>query len=361
MKTLIFSHYQRVKNIYLRWERWLLPTTLVVGFLLDYVTFSNINISLTLALLGFYWIIAGATITFSHFFDIGALPKKFQYARLFAPLLIQFLFGALLSSSLVFYWLSGAFSVSWPIIAIIVLLMVFNDMFRHYFVRPMVQFGVYFFITLSLASLALPFIFNSLSPWLFVLAGFSSFVIFCAYVNLLPKMAWQQRRILLMTAVIITISMNVLYVGNIIPPIPLFLREAGMYHSITPVGNSYVLGEEPETLWQKIIPGQTLHMQPGGKVYCYTAIFAPAKLTTTIFHHWQYYDKKQKKWIEKGRPSFQITGGRQEGYKGYSWHSQLTEGSWRIYVKNQRGQVLGKIRFTVEQIDQTPKLQETVR
>src|SRR3989344_6842990 len=188
MKRLfnIKSYYQKIKEFYLRYERWLMSATLVVGFLVDYITFTSIQISITFALLFIYLLITGATIIFINRYDADALPKKLKYIRLFAPLAIQFTFGALLGSSLVFYWLAGAFSISWPIIAIIVLLMVFNDIFRHYFLNPSIQIGVYFFITLSFLSLVFPFLFNSLQTWVFLSASVASVIIFYPFIRFLP-------------------------------------------------------------------------------------------------------------------------------------------------------------------------------
>ena len=104
-----------------------------------------------------------------------------------------------------------------------------------------------------------------------------------------------------------------------------------------------------------------MHLAQNETAYVYTAIFAPPKLNTTIVHHWQYYDEAQKEWIDRGKLEFTISGGRKEGYKGYSWQSNLAAGTWRVYVKNQRGQVLGKVRFTVENVDAPVELEEVIR
>src|SRR3989344_3120813 len=180
MKKFLASRYQQIKGIYGKYERLLMPAMLIVGFLVDYFTFTNIQITITFALLFFYWILTGLIIIFTHLYDAGKVPgiATLKYIRLFAPLVLQFTFGALLGSSLIFYWFSGAFSVSWPLMAIIVLLMIFNDTFRHYFIKPLVQISVYFFCTISLFSLALPFLFNSLNVWLFVVASLASLIIF---------------------------------------------------------------------------------------------------------------------------------------------------------------------------------------
>ena len=162
----------------------------------------------------------------------------------------------------------------------------------------------------------------------------------------------------------IAAMMNVLYFTNIIPPIPLALREAGLYHGIKTFVDKYVMTAELENFLQAaqaIMFGQTLHVIPGEKIYLYTAIFAPANLETTIVHRWQYYDAAQKKWVDRGKLLFAINGGRKDGYKGYSWQTDLAAGSWRVYVQNQRGQILARVRFNVERVAKPAALEQVVR
>lgn len=357
-------HYQRVKSFHSRYERWLMPLALVAGFLIDYFTFTNVRINITLILLSIYWIAAGLAIACINICDAGKMPKAFGYIRLFAGLLMQFTFGALLGGSLVFYWFSGAISVSWPFIALIALLMLSNDVFRKYFSKLAVQIGVYFFITLSFFSLILPFIFNSISVWLFVAAGIMSLSVFYLYINFLAfaRESVRQKKILLFALIIAVFAvMSLLYFTDIIPPIPLSIREAGAYHSIKRSNGKYVLSGEPETFWQRLAPGQTLHLAPGERAYLYTAVFAPAEFNTTILHHWQYYDEKQKNWVTLGKLPFSITGGQKEGYKGYSWISNPAPGKWRTYTQTQHGQTLGKIMITIKRAETLVALQNTIR
>lgn len=343
-----------------------MPAALVVGFLVDYFTFTSIKIGATFIVLFTYWILAGAAIVFIQLYDAQKFPAlpSLKYARLFSPLAVQFAFGALLGASLVFYWFSGAFSVSWPIMAILVILMVFNDAFRHHFEKLLTQISVYFFATISLFSLILPFLFHSLSAWLFFAAGAASIILFL--VGIQTVSFWiedvrKEKRRLFAVVSVITVIMNVLYFADIIPPIPLALREAGLYHSIQSSNGKYIMLGEKENFLRKSIFGQTLHIQSGEKVYLYIAIFAPAKLKTDIVHRWQYYDAVKGEWIDEGKLSFAISGGRKEGYKGYSWQSNLVAGKWRVSVENQRGQILGRVRFSVERVSAPVELREIIR
>lgn len=52
MKTFIMSRYQRVKEFYRKYERWLMAGTLVGGFLVDFLAFVNIDIFFKFTVLG---------------------------------------------------------------------------------------------------------------------------------------------------------------------------------------------------------------------------------------------------------------------------------------------------------------------
>jgi len=341
-----------------------MPVTLAVGFVGDYVTFVNIQINTAIILLFVYWVIAALALTFIYAFDAGKIPEKYKYIRLFLPLLVQFTFGGLLSNSFIFYWFSGSIWVSWPFILAFVILMVSNDALREHFFKPPVQLSVFFFATFSIFSVTLPFVFNSLSPWLFILSGvcgLALFGLFAWFLNFVSHQIKPIRLKLIVSTLSILLVSYFFYFANLIPPVPLAIRETGLYHSVTRAGGKYVLKGEPQSFWQKLIPGQTLHLTSGEQAFVFTAIFAPKQLNTPIVHEWQHYDAGQGKWVIKDKLSFTLIGGRQEGFRGYSLKTVLPEGKWRVYVKTARGQTLGRIKFNIEKVETPVELEEIVR
>ncbi len=367
MKRLLAfkSHYQKLKEFYNRYERWLMPVTLGVGFVGDYVTFVNIQVKTALIILYVYWAVAALTMTFVHAYDAGKVSEKYRTYRLFTPLLIQFTFGGLLSNSFIFYWFSGSVWVSWPFVLAFVVLMISNDALRHYFLRPLVQLVVFLFATFSIVSVTLPFVFNSLSPWLFIVSGTIAALmifLFCWLLTIFSPYIKQKWQVLASSAAVILMAMYLLYFFNLIPPVPLAIREAGVYHSLQRSGFTYTLRGEPESFWQKLIPGQTIHLQDNHQIYVFTAIYAPKNLNTPIVHEWQYYDESKKEWVVKDTLKFNLTGGRQEGFRGYSWKMHnLDEGNWRVYIKTSRGQTLGRIKFKIVKTKTSVELREVVR
>ncbi len=345
--------FRAVKEWYERNERVLIPATLVLGVAVDFLTFTSIDIVSSFILLGVYLVLAGSVIIFLNAYDADLIPKQknvYRYLRLSSPLLLQFTFGALLSGSFIFYFFSGTLFVSWPFIGFIVALMISNEIFRHYYLRPVVQIGVFFFILFSLASIIFPFVWKNIGVSIFLFSGVISLACIGGYIALLrlavSGMGQKQWRFAAVVAVIFAF-MNGLYFLNVMPPIPLALRDAALAHNIERVAGGYVLLVEDEPIWSSLIPGETFYKSDGAKVYVYTSIFAPEHLATTIVHHWQYYDETQKQWETRDKLSFPITGGVKTGYRGFSVKSQVPVGRWRVDVETERGQVLGRINFQV--------------
>lgn len=355
-----------MKELYAKLERFLMPLMLVTGLAVDFITFQTIRIETALTLLSVYFIAAGLAIVYVHLHDAkGSVDRHpvSRFARLIAELIVQFAFGALLSASLVFYWFSGAASVSWPLIIVLAFLMVSNDVFRHYYTSPAVQISVYYFVAFSLLSLILPVAFNSISAWFFLYAGILSLVFILFYLAGISRVVptIREQRLRIFTPIfIIFVFMNALYAFNLIPPIPLSVRESGVYHDVRRVNGNYLVKAESYSWWQSVWPIRTVHLAAGEKVYVFASIFAPAELNTTITHDWQYFDPTLNEWVSKDQISYPISGGRTGGYRGYTLKSSLTPGRWRVDVKTPRGQVLGRVRFTVDLVEQPPALKEQI-
>jgi hypothetical protein len=193
-----------------------------------------------------------------------------------------------------------------------------------------------------------PHLFNSLDASTFLFGGGVSLIVSLLLIFALAHTTPRLRtRVLPMLASMfaIFVILNTLYFLDLIPPIPLTLQESGIYHSVQRVSSGYAFIGEPSSLWERLTGRQTLHQDASGRVYAFTAIYSPANLNTVIFHVWQRYDETKKKWIATDRLSFPITGGRPDGYRGYTFKTSLVPGKWRVSVETKSGQVLGRIPF----------------
>lgn len=344
----------RMRAFLERYERAFMPLLLIGGFLADVITFRTLKAETTFLLLGLYVVVAMICMVYAAYYDARTLAPTSAlatYARAATTFCISFAFGSLLSSALLFYWYSGAFAVSWPVITCVAVLMATNEAFRHVFVRPFVQISVFSFALLSFFTQMFPYVFRSLDAWVFVLGLAASTLVCWGLVRVMVRVAKPlraQQRKMYMSIGIIACAVYGLYIGNIIPPIPLSIREAGVYHDITVKNGEYYLTGETEAWWDAYLPGQTIHLKNSTeRVYVYTSIFAPTDLSTTMYHQWEYFDEAQDEWVKSDILSYPIVGGRQDGYRGFSFKTHLTEGKWRVSVQTERGQVLGRIPFTI--------------
>lgn len=355
---------KHLKAFYAKYERLLIPGFLFVGFLFDLFAYRTLKFSTTFLILGIYAVVAAAAILYMHAFDVRASlwvrPVQTRL-RLAVPLIMQFVFGALLSQSLLFYWFGGSVSSSWPILAVMTGLMISNETFRSFYLRPVVQVGVFTFALFSYCSVLFPYAFNSLSPTIFLLGALvtlaASLLLAFALSHAVEALREKQFQ-LVATVVVICGLMVSCYFLNLIPPIPLSIRDAGVYHNVERTAGAYRVTAETQPWFQRLISGETIHVRLNDPVYVYAAVFSPANLDTIIVHRWYYYDETKKKWIRSDQFSYKIIGGRAEGYRGFSYKSNMRLGAWRVDVETTRGQTLGRIGFTVERVTELPVLEE---
>jgi hypothetical protein len=99
------------------------------------------------------------------------------------------------------------------------------------------------------------------------------------------------------------------------------------------------------------------YLSKGEPAYCYTAIFAPRRLRVPVRHVWSYYHPARG-WTVTDRISFEIAGGRDGGYRGFTRKRLLFPGEWRVEVETYNGKTLGRIDFVVvESPDPHPPFQ----
>jgi hypothetical protein len=148
--------------------------------------------------------------------------------------------------------------------------------------------------------------------------------------------------------VIITVLLNAAYFLRILPPLPLVLTDAGVYHGVSRVNGDYrVLEEDEPPEWQALFGSYPiLHIQPGAKLYLYNSVFAPGGLRTRIVHEWLRMDPKQG-WVVQQRLSLPIEGGRDGGYRFYTIKTAPRPGQWLVRINTVDGRSVGRVRFAV--------------
>jgi hypothetical protein len=173
---------------------------------------------------------------------------------------------------------------------------------------------------------------------------------------------FRKNRTIIFSAIIgIFVGMNALYFGNLIPPIPLSLKDVGVYHDIDRLRNgNYVMQYEDHGLPNIFKLYEDFHASVGTPVYAYTAVFSPTSLNTTVIHEWERYDAESGTWVLMGLVNLHVVGGREGGFRTYSIKDDLTSGRWRVNVETLDGHLIGRLRFTVVSDSPLPELKTKV-
>ena len=349
----------------MRYERHLSAIAMAVGFVFDAYTFGRVDRPMTQLVFVLYLLAAGGALAVLHWWQArGQKLGSRTHAILVAAL--QFALGALLSGFCVFYIRSANLAASWPFLLFMAAVFIGNEYFRDYTARLVFAALVFFFSLYSYAILLVPVLIAQIGPRSFLMSGGIAVAGFLFYLWLLAWLGHDRyrdaRTQIAMGVVAITLVLNLFYFAKIFPPLPLVLSDAGVYHSVKRTGADFeARGETEPARWRGLFGTHpTLHIMPGEKLYLYTAVFAPYRLTTAIEHHWEWYDPAIHNWRAQQTVRFNIQGGRDDGYRGYSFRSQPRPGAWRVHVVTLDGRSIGQVRFEVLAAQQPPVLQTMV-
>ncbi|MEK7552215.1 MAG: DUF2914 domain-containing protein [Patescibacteria group bacterium] len=356
----------KIKYLYARYERYLMPAALVLGFISDIATFRLVKFETALFILLIQLFLAGGSI-FLIFFELGLIRNRFlSFLRVFSPLILQYALGSVFSASVIFYSYSGSLRASWPFILVLVLLMISNEIFKKYYSRPIFVLSVYFFAIFSFILLAAPYVTHRLGSLVFFSSGIISLIIIAIFIYLVQIKFPQIREKIKSISVSIAsvfVLINVFYFTNVIPPFPLSLKDAGVYHFIERTNSGDYNALVEKKLWHDFFfPKVEYHVTSSQEsVYLFSSVFAPAELNMDIVHEWQYKDGETKKWKTLNSVYFPVMGGRPEGYRGYSVKTNITPGEWRVNVKTPKGQTIGRVSFSVLEVSEKPALELEIK
>lgn len=353
-----------LRENFLKHKEHFLTVSFVFGFVIDNFTLTRVDQFLDNFLILSYIFVAMTSLLFMYAATAGKFSDGMNYSvRQFAPLATQFAFGSLFSGMLIFYGRSGSWMVSWPFLLIILGVIFGNETIRDRVQRLIYNIAMLFVGLFAYVVLIVPVVIGKMGAVVFVGSGVLALILMLIYIRILaliiPRFISMHQRALIFVIGLIFAGFNFLYFANIIPPIPLSLKDVGVFHSVVRFEDgSYQLTYEKGKWWQFYRDSDDVfHPSVGGNIFCFAKVFAPTKIQTDIYHKWEYYDEASGAWKEHLRLSYPIVGGGDGGYRGYSLIKNYTDGKWRCTVETGRGQVLGREVF---QVDSSAKVGELI-
>jgi hypothetical protein len=359
--------FKRIKGTYNKYERFAPAIFFMAGFTWDSITIKRIDLWLDNIILLTYIFLTGCMIILVNFLNENQIQKKIilKYQEWY-PLAIQFFLGGLFSAYVVLYFQSASFTKNWIFIALLILVLIGNEFIKERLTNLKVQIILYFLALFSFIIFFIPVVIRIMNAFVFIISGILSLFLVAALIYFLYKkcqsLKFKEARNLGVIIIILYFLLNIFYFLNWIPPVPLSLKSGGIYHHVNRSEGQYILKFERGSwfnFWKSA--DYDFHYQTGDTTFCFAAVFAPTKLNKRIVHEWQYYLDKQETWKTTDRLSYKISGGRDGGYRGFTYKKNIHEGKWRVDVETDEGQLLGRIPFRLIQIDSTDLKLKTIK
>lgn len=255
-------------------------------------------------------------------------------------LLLQFCFGGLFSALFIFYFKSSSHFLATLWALGLGVLLVANEFLDDHYRRFTLTWAFFGLCAMLLLTFVIPHVVGSIGALWFILGTLAGAGL--AH-GLRLKTPGQPGRIL--PVWLIAAGLIFAYLLDIIPPVPLVKKDIAVGHSLSRTAGVYRLQEEEAAWWRFWQRTRSeIHLAPGEPIYCVSAVFAPTGLSTRLVHHWQHY---RDGWTSYSRIPFTLAGGRQGGYRGYTYKRNLAPGEWRVRVETEEGRTVAVHHFEI--------------
>lgn len=346
---------ERAKQFYAKYQRWLPAAFFVFGFLFDVVMLSRIDDVAALAQQAVYLAVVATFISVELIETRREVIPPAWIARVwrYREAALDFLLGALLSNYALLFFKSASALASLAFVGVLFLLLVSIELKRFGRFQTQVHVALFGLCLMSymvcLSPVAIGFI--GTFPFLVALFG-SGLLVYLLFRKLEPRMgplpedARPLRKNLIYPYAAVKGLFVVLYLANVLPPVPLSIKYMGIYHAVEkkPEGWELSYTRPLWKFWQK--GDQTFYARPGDAIHCYVQVFSPARFQENLQVRWLYREANGR-WQNADAIPLPVTGGREQGYRAFTRKSNYQPGRWRCQVETADGQEIGRIGFEV--------------
>lgn len=270
------------------------------------------------------------------------LPPHLPY------LLLQFLYGGLLSALFIFYFKSAGQLFSLLLVIVLGGLLILNEFLHSRYAKFTLTWALFGLCAMLLSNFLLPYLLGSLHSAWFYLSTLLGVGLTTALRHYTPHRPGRISPVWL-----IAILLMLAYAVDAIPPVPLVKKSIEIGTDLQRKGGHYTLQVETTESWLPVHLVKPLHLRVGQRAYCLSAVYAPGGMHTRLYHVWQ--TKRAQDWQTASRIGFNVSGGRDGGFRGYTYKQSLPAGQWRIKLETENGRTLAITRFEVVPIAENAK------
>lgn len=345
----------RGQAIYSRYSRFLPAATFISGVLFDILTLERIDKWSSRVQLGAYLLIVAGLISLeaADLKPSAKAPPWLQRISHYRDEVAHFFLGSLLSAHTIFYFKSMSF---WPSLAFFIFvagLLIGNEMSTLRKLGLPLRAGLFAVCLVSYLACLTPIWWGRLGWWPFLTAVGGAALLGALPIGVAYSSGLMGRSNARLVAIPFSgtlVGFLALYALHLIPPVPLSLTHLGIYHRVERTADGYEVTEmRPE--WKFWEAGdQDFIAAPHDRIYCFFSIFSPTGFKDQLRIRWLKKDASGH-WQGSDSVPLSITGGREEGYRGYAYKSHYEPGRWQVRIETSDEREIGRLDLNVRLSD----------
>lgn len=334
-------------------DRLLMALFFLGGFLFDAVMLSRIDEPLMLVQQGAYLVLCGALLAYRQRLELKKLapPAWLRKPWRYSDHLLHFMLGTLLNAYSIFYFQSASGFTALSFVLIIVGLLALNELPRFHQLGPVVLYALYSICLTSYFAYLFPVLFGHIRPWMFYLAVAAAALPLALHLVFLLRWSGSLAHVTrhaALPAFAVQALFVLLYALRVAPPVPLAIKEIGIYHEVRrePGGFKLVHQLRSWRFWQK--GDQEFRERSGDKLYCFVRIFAPRHFRDHVRFVW-FHDDPKRGWTQVHRLELAVSASSSVGFATDAYLTQPATGRWRVEIESEDGRTIGLLHFRVSE------------
>ncbi len=312
------------------------------GFVLDALTIGRFVNLWTLSYVGLYALAVPALI--------GLLElARFERWSHWLNWSLHFCLGAIFSALIVLYFRSVSHLPAGITVGLLMAAMIWNELAARDRPARWLVWAIYAASLVMYANFLLPFAVGTISGWWFYgsLAAVLCLLVLLFVGGLLPRAG-------LVSGAGLSGLLAALYVAGAIPPVPLVMKQSHICVDAEKTNGTYRCQTHapPGRLG---LTTRTVPYRPGETVSAMTSVAAPRGVDARIAHRWYHWESDQ--WVLYDTVPVHLHGGRDEGWRFYSYKENMLPGYWRVETSLVDGSMLSYQVFKARPISKDTTLE----
>ena len=220
--------------------------------------------------------------------ELPFVSRWLLQARPYYPMATQFLLGGLFSAYAIFYSRSATLTGTAIFFVLLVVFLVGNEFLHDRLSNLRLLVSLYALVCFAFFTFFLPVMTGIMNTAIFLVGAVLSAAVTLRVVQLIYLNNPDRSRREAIGVSVPALALIGLLVGfyflNWIPPVPLSLKYGGFYHEVKRAGDRFELSFEKQ--WYQLLKRSDDTFPADEPIYCFTAVFAPVDLNTTVYQHW---------------------------------------------------------------------------